>query len=145
MKDIIINQPHLQSFKQKCGSIFLTGLSWMLWLYFLLPLFTLGGWLLGMKGLSDEIRWFGGYKSLLDLLVLYGEIILVIGFCWLIWSFCLSWLHAARPGKYLPTVNEQHLVTAFKVDLQSLQQAKTRNKLTVSFDEHAEITAIRQD
>ena len=75
MKEIIINQPHLQSFRQKCGSWFLSVVSWLLWLYFLLPLFTLGGWLLGVKSLSDEIRWFGGYKTLLQLLTLYGEII----------------------------------------------------------------------
>ena len=60
MKDIIINQPHLQSFWQKLGSFFLSLVSWILWLYFLFPLFTLGGWLMGVKNLSDEIRWFGG-------------------------------------------------------------------------------------
>ena len=50
----VIDQPHLQSFRQRLGSIFLSTVSWLLWLYFLLPLFTLGAWLMGLKNLSDE-------------------------------------------------------------------------------------------
>ncbi|MGZ4959695.1 MAG: poly-beta-1,6-N-acetyl-D-glucosamine biosynthesis protein PgaD [Methylomonas sp.] len=142
MKDIIINQPHLQSFKQKCGSVFLSLASWLLWLYFLLPLFTLGGWLLGVKNLSDEIRWFGGYKTLLDLLLLYGEIILVIAAGWLVWTLYLSWLHAGWPPKLVPEVTDQQLSEAFKINNEQLVKAKASNKMTVHFDEHALITSI---
>ena len=142
MKDIIINQPNLQSFQQKCGSVFLSLLSWFLWLYFLLPLFTLGGWLLGVKNLSDEIRWFGGYKTLLELLELYCEIILVIALLWLIWSFCLSWLHSGVKRKISPQVTEQALCAVFKIDNEQLAKAKAHNKLTVNFDDQALITSI---
>lgn len=145
MKDIIIDQPHLQSFGQKCGSAFLAMLSWLLWLYFLLPLFTLGGWLLGVKSLADEIRWFGGYKSLLDLLLLYGAIIFVIALCWSVWTFYLSWLHAGWPPKRVPLVNDEALCAAFKVDQEQLSHSKAANKVTVHFDEHARITAIASD
>ena len=142
MKDIIINQPHLQSFQQKCGSIFLTALSWLLWLYFLLPLFTLGGWLMGVKSLSDEIRWFGGYKTLLELLQLYGLIILVIALSWLIWSTCLSWLHAKTVSRHANPVTDQVLCATFHVEPEQLQEARNGNKVTVYFDEHAAITGI---
>lgn len=142
MKEIIINQPHLQSFRQKCGSWFLSIVSWLLWLYFLLPLFTLGGWLLGVKSLSDEIRWFGGYKTLLELLTLYGEIILVIAVAWAVWSLCLSWLHAGKSSKQLSTVNDQQLCASFKVDQKQLIEARALNKVTVCFDDHAGIVDI---
>lgn len=142
MKEIIINQPHLQSFKQKCGSIFLSLLSWLLWLYFLLPLFTLGGWLLGIKNLSDEIRWFGGYKTLLELLELYGEIIMLIAVLWLSWSVCLSWLHAGSKAKNYEPVDDQQLCAVFKVEQAALLNARTSHKVTVHFDDHAVITAI---
>ncbi len=142
MKEIIINQPHLQSFRQKCGSWFLSAVSWLLWLYFLLPLFTLGGWLLGVKSLSDEIRWFGGYKTLLELLELYGEIILVIAAGWAVWSLCLSWLHAGKSSKQLPTVNDEQLCASFKVDQKQLIEARALNKVTVCFDDHAGIVDI---
>jgi poly-beta-1,6-N-acetyl-D-glucosamine biosynthesis protein PgaD len=145
MKDIIINQPHLQSFWQKCGSFFLSAFSWLLWLYFLLPLFTLGGWLLGVKSLSDEIRWFGGYKTLLELLQLYGEIIAVIAVFWLLWTQCLSWLHSAIAPKPCDQVTDRQLCAVFKVDIERLRKAKAGNKLTVHFDDHALITAIDCD
>jgi poly-beta-1,6-N-acetyl-D-glucosamine biosynthesis protein PgaD len=142
VKDIIINQPHLQSFKQKCGSLFLTVISWLLWLYFLLPLFTLGGWLLGVKNLSDEIRWFGGYKTLLELLELYGEIIVLIVILWMIWSVFLHWLHAGVSIKARQPVNDGQLCAVFKVGQIDLLNARTTRKLTVHFDDHAVITAI---
>ncbi|MEY4209917.1 MAG: hypothetical protein RLZ92_296 [Pseudomonadota bacterium] len=142
MKEIIINQPHLQSFRQKCGSWFLSVVSWLLWLYFLLPLFTLGGWLLGVKSLSDEIRWFGGYKTLLQLLTLYGEIILVIAVGWAVWSLCLSWLHAGKFSKQMATVNDEQLCASFKVDQKQLIEARALNKVTVFFDDHAGIVDI---
>jgi poly-beta-1,6-N-acetyl-D-glucosamine biosynthesis protein PgaD len=142
MKDIIINQPHLQSLQQKIGSWFLSFLSWLLWLYFLLPLFTLGGWLLGVKNLADEIRWFGGYKTLLELLELYGEIIIVIAVLWLLWSLYLSWLHAGVSPLTQTQVSDQQLCAVFKLKAEQLQQAKGGKKLTVHFDEHALITKI---
>lgn len=142
MKDIIINQPHLQSFQQKCGSVFLSALSWVLWLYFLLPLFTLGGWLMGVKNLSDEIRWFGGYKTLLELLQLYGEIVVIIAIIWLVWSFCITWLHTGGAPKAAARVGEEQLCEAFKIELDCLLKAKVSQKVTVHFDENAAIIAI---
>jgi len=142
MKDIIINQPHLQSFQQKCGSAFMSLFSWLLWLYFLWPLFTLGAWLMGLKSLSDEIRWFGGYKTLLELLQLYGEIVAIIAGIWLFWTLYLSWLHSAVPPKRTAPVTDQQLAAAFKVDAARLTAARAGKKLTVYFDEHAVITDI---
>jgi biofilm PGA synthesis protein PgaD len=142
MKDIIINQPHLQSLQQKIGSGFLAFLSWVLWLYFLLPLFTLGGWLLGVKNLADEIRWFGGYKTLLELLELYGEIIIVIATLWLFWSLYLSWLHSGISPQTQSQVTEEQLCAVFKLKPEQLQEAKGKNKLTVHFDEQAQILTI---
>jgi biofilm PGA synthesis protein PgaD len=142
MKDIIINQPNLQSFQQKCGSWFLSVLSWMLWLYFLLPLFTLGGWLMGIKNLSDEIRWFGGYKTLLELLVLYVEIIGCIGLIWLVWTAYLYWRHEDETTSEAPPVTDAQLCAAFKIDDVQLTTARRSRKVTVYFDEQALITGL---
>ncbi len=142
MKDIIINQPHLQSFRQKLASVLLSVISWLLWLYFLFPLFTLGGWLMGVKHLSDEIRWFGGYKTLLELLELYGVIIVAIGLCWLIWTLGRSWLRAGRRIQPRSVVSDGELCAVFHVDAAKLMQARTQQTVTVHFDEHANILLI---
>jgi len=145
MKDIIINQPNLQSFQQKCGSFFLSLVSWLLWLYFLLPLFTLGGWLLGVKNLSDEIRWFGGYKTLLELLELYGEIIVTIALSWLLWTLFLAWLRSSVSYAAPVPISNQQLCQVFKLDIEQLTRAKAGQKLIVHFDDHALITTIDVD
>ncbi len=142
MKDIIINQPHLQTFGQKCGAAFMSLLSWLLWLYFLWPLATLGGWLMGVKSLSDEIRWFGGYKTLLELLQLYGEIVGVIAVFWLFWTVYLSWLHASVAPKRTAPVTDQQLAVTFKVDAAGLVASRASQKITVHFDNHAVITKL---
>ena len=142
MKDIIINQPHLQSLRQKIGSGFLAVMSWLLWLYFLAPLFTLGGWLMGVKSLSDEIRWFGGYKTLLQLLQMYGEIILIIALAWLIWTFFLSWLHASIKPQPHVQLNDQDMALNFGVDIKPLTEARSLQKITVHFNEKADITML---
>lgn len=142
MKDIIINQPHLQSFQQKCGSAFMSVLSWLLWLYFLWPLFTLAAWLMGLKSLSDEIRWFGGYKTLLQLLQMYGEIVLVIAGFWLCWTLYLSWWHSVVKPKRTAPVTDKQLSVTFKVEGGRLAEARASNKVTVHFDNHALITGI---
>lgn len=142
MKHIIIDQPHLQSLQQKMASGFLTGMSWLLWLYFLLPLLTLGGWLLGVKSLSDEIRWFGGYKTLLELLQMYGGIIVTIALAWLIWTFVLSWLHNSIKPKPHSPVTDLSLANHFHVDIKSLNQARSQQKISVYFDENANIARL---
>ena len=146
MKDIIIDRPELQSFQQRCGSAFLAVMSWLLWLYFLLPLFTLSGWLMGLKSLSDEIRWFGGYKTLLELLGLYGAIILSIAAIWLAWvTFLLLRSRASAKPVERVAVSEPQLAKAFNVQLATLAAAKQQQKLTVHFDQNALITRIDQD
>ena len=145
MKEIIINQPSLLSFQQKCGSFFLSLVSWLLWLYFLLPLFTLGGWLLGVKTLSDEIRWFGGYKTLLELLELYFEIIGAIALLWLIWTLLLAWLRAGANKKISQPVSDQDLCAMFLIDRNVLSKAKSERKLTVHFDDQARIISVDGD
>ena len=142
MKDIIINQPHLQSLSQKLGSRFLSVMSWLLWLYFLFPLFTLTGWLLGVKSWSDEIRWFGGYKTLLELLQMYAGIICLISLVWLIWTFLLSWIHASIRPKQKQPVTDDELAETFAVTVGELGVTRRVNKISVHFDEHARIIAM---
>ncbi|WP_150046033.1 MULTISPECIES: poly-beta-1,6-N-acetyl-D-glucosamine biosynthesis protein PgaD [Methylomonas] len=142
MKHVIIDQPHLQSAQQKLGSKLLALTSWLLWLYFLLPLFTLGGWLLGVKSLSDEIRWFGGYKTLLELLGMYCAIIVAIGLAWLLWSFFLSWLHASIRPQPHTQVSDADLSARFRVADAELKQARQAELVTVHFNEYAEIARL---
>lgn len=138
MSDLIINVPHLQSFKQRSSSFLVAVTCWLLWLYFLIPIVTLSGWLMGVRKLSKEIRWFGGYKSLMDLLELYGETILVIVLLWLCWTLFTSLRRSAAVQLQRPVTRDE-LCQCFAVDATELAYCQASQRITVHFDEHGHI------
>jgi biofilm PGA synthesis protein PgaD len=138
-EDLIIELPHLQSLTQRLGSWFVSLACWSLWIYFLVPLVSLSGWLLGVRKFSAEVRWFGGYKSLIDLLQLYGLTILGILLIWTIWTFIRNLLKPKAPlssAKHL--LNE--IPEALALAPQSVSKARSIRNLTVHFDALGVIT-----
>ena len=137
--DLIIELPHLQSLTQRLGSWFVSLACWSLWIYFLVPLVSLSGWLLGVRKFSAEVRWFGGYKSLIDLLQLYGLTILGILLIWTAWTFIRN---LTRPKA--PTLGEKRLQKeipdALALSPQDVRDARAIRNLTVHFDEQGIIT-----
>jgi poly-beta-1,6-N-acetyl-D-glucosamine biosynthesis protein PgaD len=144
MSDLIINLPHLQSMRQRLGSYTVTVACWLLWLYFLAPIITLGGWLLGVRKLSKEIRWFGGYKSLQELMVMYGETILAIALLWLCWTMLLS-LRRKQPNTQPEPVGPEALCRHFNVPGEAWQTCQASRRVTVHFDEHGQIVRMLSD
>lgn len=144
MSDLIINVPHLQSLQQRCSSFVVSVTCWLLWLYFLVPLVTLSGWLMGVRKLSKEIRWFGGYKSLMELMEVYGETILTIALLWLCWTLLTS-LRRGRLGQQLPPLEQAELCRYFAVEAAELERCRTSQCVTVHFDEHGQIVHMEPD
>lgn len=144
MSDLIINVPHLQSFQQRFGSLVVSVTCWLLWLYFLVPVLTLSGWLMGVRKLSKEIRWFGGYKSLMDLLELYGETILIIVVVWLCWTLATS-LRRSAPKQQPAPVSKAELCQYFAVADAELDHCQASQCITVHFDDHGHIVQMEPD
>ena len=143
MQKLIINKPHLQSKLQKCGAFCVAALSWLLWLYFLLPLLILAGWLLGVKSLSNEVRWFGDYKNLLELLQMYGGVVVVTALVWVFWSLLRKFVKPPAANA-TPVVDNQQLCGYFQIDAEQLALGKAAKLVTVSFDDSGHIKAIRE-
>jgi hypothetical protein len=59
-----------------------------------------------------------------------------------VWTFFLSWLHASLRTKTKPPISNVDLSEKFKVDRQNLLAAQKAQKITVHFDEHAEIVRL---
>lgn len=146
MSDLIINVPHLQSVQQRLGSWVVSVVCWLLWVYFLVPIVTLTVWLMGVRQLTQEIRWFGGYKSLMELLELYGETILVIALLWLAWTLLITWLHrSADAASPPPAVSNADLCQRYNVDMAELSRCQASRRITVHFDEHGHIVHMEPD
>lgn len=137
---LIIELPHLQSLRQRLGSWVVAMGCWLLWIYFLIPLVSLSGWLMGVRKFSAEVRWFGGYKSLIELLQMYGLTILAILVAWLLWTALTSLIRRlpGRPGHPDAEGNESRLV----VSPVNLAAARSQKAMTVTFNESGQITAI---
>ncbi len=145
MKEYIINLPHLQSFKNRLGSLAVWSICWLMWIYLLVPLLTLSAWLLGEKKLSDEMLWFGGYKSLLELLQIYGIALFILAIIWLAWVGYCSFHKPQLLPKHHKVVTDQELCAAYHVDIAELPQCRDASLITVYFDDLGKIIHLEPD
>lgn len=137
---LIIEAPELQSFWQKVSALFVSLCCWLLWIYFLTPLVSLSGWLLGMRSFSAEVRWFGGYKSLIELLHIYAITIFSILMAWLLWTWLSRFLKQAKKS---PSTNTTNFPTSVFTEV-NISQARKWKALTVKFNSRGQIINTEQ-
>ncbi len=145
MKEYIINTPQLQSLKKRVSSVFVWAVCWLMWIYLLIPLITLSSWLLGDKKMTAEMRWFGGYKSLLELLEIYFMTLLALAALWLCWvCFRALRIRATLPASH-KIADDADLCEFFQVKTDELQQCRSASLVTVYFDDHGQIVRLGLD
>ena len=143
MKTYIINTPQLQSIQKRLGGFFAWLLCWAMWIYLLTPLVTLTSWVLGDKKLINEMRWFGGYKSLLELLQIYGMSLLVMAGLWLIWiTYRVLLTRSVKPSTN-STVSDSEICEFYQVKNAELQSCRKANQITVFYDDHGHIVELK--
>ena len=139
MKEYIINAPQLQTLRKRVSALFVWAVCWVMWIYLLFPLVALSNWLMGDKKMINEMRWFGGYKSLLELMQIYLVTLLVMAMLWLCWV-CYR---ALRPRTLLPSagklITDQDLCAFYQVKTDELHQCRNVAMITVYFDDHGRI------
>ncbi|MDO9103796.1 MAG: poly-beta-1,6-N-acetyl-D-glucosamine biosynthesis protein PgaD [Methylovulum sp.] len=140
--DYIIDHPQLQSLQKRMGSLLVWAVCWLMWVYLLIPLVTLGEWLLGDYAMNAEMRWFGGYSSLLQLLKMFLATLLVQMLLWLCWVF----FRARRRRRFLAAsgkvVDDRQLCAFYQVNRDELQCCRDSSLITVYFDELGNIVHL---
>jgi biofilm PGA synthesis protein PgaD len=116
-----------------------------MWIYLLVPLITLASWLLGDYTLADEMRWFGGYKSLLELLQIYFVTLLILVILWLGWVCYHSQRKQAILAAANRLVNNNDLCAFFQVKTDELEQCRHVQLTTVYFDDHGQIIRLEPE
>lgn len=143
MKEYIINVPNLQSLPKRLSGFALTILCWFMWGYLLYPIITVINWLRGDYGVINEMRWFGGYKSLLELLEIYIATLAILGVVWLVWIT----LRKLRRQRILPAakkiVSDIEVAAFYHVDTQQIQHFRNQKNVTVFFDADGKITDLQ--
>ena len=139
MKEYIINAPQLQSLQKRLGALLAWAVCWVMWIYLLIPLVTLTSWVLGDRKMINQMRWFGGYKSLLELMQIYVVTLLVMVALWLCWAFYRTLRSRAIHPSAHKVVIDKELCAFYQVKADELQQCRNADMITVYFDDHGHI------
>ncbi|MEN9897322.1 MAG: hypothetical protein RLZZ66_971 [Pseudomonadota bacterium] len=142
MKDYIINAPQLQSLSKRISGIGILVICWVMWGYLLYPIITLINWLRGDYNVINEMRWFGGYKSLLDLMGIYVGTLIVLGIVWVVWIL----MRKMRSKRILPAamrvVDDNDIADFYQVDKSQIGHFQQQQNVTVFFDETGQIIGL---
>ena len=91
IRNIIIDRPELQSRGKRAIFGALTAGLWSFYLYLLLPLASLLAWWLGFVVVYEEMVMRRGWEALLELIGVYGAIVLTMGLVQVSWALG-NWL-----------------------------------------------------
>lgn len=128
----IINLPHLVSIRDRLGAL---AFSLACWLYFLLPVAILGGWLAGLPNLAQEVVALGGWRRFQSLVDVSGKAVIVILLAWLAWSLYLL-LQYRRPDEAEErVVDDATLCAFFGISLAELPRYRASRVITIHFEE----------
>ena len=142
MKNYIINVPQLQSLQKRLGALCALAICWVMWIYLLIPLAILTSWMLGEKKLINQMRWFGGYKSLLELMQIYVFtllVMIVLWLCWIVFKLLRKSTNLTKSGKI---VTDLELCQFYQVNIDDLNQCRSTNRITVFFNDQGCITQL---
>jgi poly-beta-1,6-N-acetyl-D-glucosamine biosynthesis protein PgaD len=142
MKQYIINVPNLQSLPKRLSSFAVGVLCWVMWGYLVYPIIVAINWVSGDFSVINEMRWFGGYKSLLDLLEIYVGTLAMIGIGWLCWII----LRKLRRQRTLPAaekvLSDDDISAFYHVKKEKICRFREQQNVTVFFDAEGRITDL---
>lgn len=143
MKQYIINVPQLQSLSKRLSSFSVIVICWVMWGYLLYPIITAINWVRGDYDVINEMRWFGGYKSLLDLLEIYVGTLIIIGIGWLVWILLRKLRRQFTLNAAKKRVSDDEVSRFYHVEKEKIQHFRTQQKVTVYFDNDGKIVDLK--
>jgi poly-beta-1,6-N-acetyl-D-glucosamine biosynthesis protein PgaD len=109
----------------------------------LYPIITVINWVRGDFSVINEMRWFGGYKSLLELLQIYGFTLMILGATWIAWIL----LRKLRHQRILPAaqkkVADTEISTFYDVEIEQIHKFREQQNVTVFFDTEGKIIDLK--
>ncbi len=142
-RDLLINEPQLQSLHHKLGDTVLTAAMWGIYLYLWLPLVSLVAWLFGIQLFYHELIEAGGYLELLDKVALYATVIPAIFVVIISWS--LSNRRRFRGQERRNEVSEispAEMTAFFDVTTGEFERLRAASRIVIAIDENGRIEHI---
>lgn len=140
---LIIDRPDLQAWQQKAVFGALTAVFWMIWVLLWLPLVTLVAWVFFGYQFQFHMLQLAGYEGFLNLLTIYGLVILTMGGGLILWA---KINHLRFRGvdrrKQFPSPGVEDLAALHQVSTTSLAQWRNYKVMTVYHDQHGAIIGV---
>jgi len=115
----------------------LTVAFWVIYVYVLLPIFTLILWVFGVRTIYDEIFGLKGYMALIDILKNGGLItiaILAILAGWAYYNYRMFVYRGERRSSRVSISNDREISRLLSVDLDSLEGIRKLRRLKVKIE-----------
>lgn len=120
----IIRRPELQPRGQRTLFRFVTVFAWAVWIYLLLPLFSLFAWALGIDYFRRHMLEVDAV-NIAGMLFAYGMMIAGAALLIMAWSKYNIWLYRRKgPATDVPTVTSEMMCERFKVDRKTLDMLR---------------------
>jgi biofilm PGA synthesis protein PgaD len=143
LKSPLIERADLQSPRQRTLYGALTLGFWVFWVYLWVPVLALLAWALGVEQAYKYMAVFGGYRDVINLLALYGLVILLLGGGLVLWAVynILRFRNVEKRRAALP-VTPIEIGQHFGQDPESVARWQSEQRLYVTHDETGRIAHV---
>lgn len=145
-RPLIIQNPNMQTLRQRYAYAALTLLFWLLWIYLWTPLITFVAWIFGAERFYDTMIGHGGIDMLKSMLGMFGLIVLGMGAVFGGWALYNRWLVRGRDKRRgSPPVTDTELCERFTLAPEQLELLRATRRTVVTHDAAGNISDLRTE
>ncbi len=144
----IIVQDEVKSPLRRFTEDFITIVCWGIYLYLLLPLFTLFLWILGIQTIYDQIIGEKGYEELIRLLENGGIttfVILLILSGWTYYNYRWFKRRGERRGGRVMISSDVEISEMLNVDMAAMDEIRSASRILVKVDNGYDRVELQQE
>lgn len=142
MKHLIFENRRLAPLPHRIGWTFFTAIFWILWLYLLLPLFTLLLWVLGLASYVEYFGWtvFFEFDRMINTALTYSLVVFILGGSLLLWARVEFMRFRDRARRGIPVaVSSEEIALFTKLPVEKIELWKTARRIVIDHDLHGNL------
>ena len=143
IKEFIIDRPESLRIHHKVTALSLTFIFWFITFYLWQPLISLIAWALGFEVFYQQMIVEGGFKGFIDLVLIYGGIIVSLGIGFLLWAKVNQWRFRGKEKRTQPVaINAQQVADYFQIDYSIYQEWAEQKNITLLVENRFKVHRI---
>ena len=145
MRELIIENPKLQTVYQKYTTVTLTWVFWVIWVYIWTPLITLACWWIGIEFAYTKLFSYASFMIFLSDIQSYAITIVIFCAVLIFWAmYNLFRFRNASRYKEPQAVSLEDIGHYANIPKESLEQYQKAKIVSVRFDEQNRLVDIRE-